>query len=903
MKERKEKFFNFAKKSQLWVLVFLILAVILGVYIRSLPMQDHGGRPGLWDTTNDWTLGPDLDPWLFTRYAEHIIEDGEIPAIDYMRNVPLGFDTSIESKLLPYLIVWTYNISNLFGDYSVEFAAAFLPVIMFAFTIISFFIFVREVFIKKSKKAKTRANLIAIISSFFMIVIPVFLSRTVAGIPEKESAAFFFLFLSLYFFLKSWKAKTLKSSIMWGVLAGISTGMMGLVWGGVIYIFITVALSTLLAFILNKTNTRILVSYFLWIFISSSIRLMYSTRISLRDMMVSLDTGLAFFVFFLMLVHFILWKTKISQMKRLNQIKLPKTIITLIIAVILIIILASIAFGPLFIFDKIKAIHQAAFKPVIGRWNTTVAENRQPYYTEWIGNFGPFLRNIPILFWMFFLGSAVLFKRLLKPIKNKDAWVLTLLYSLFFMGMTFSRYSGSHLFNGENLISQLAYYGSALLFLGYLLYYYIKYSKAGDNSFEKVDYCLLLLFSLSILALFTARGAVRLVMVLGPIAPIFAAALIVDSWIAFRRAKDETFKIILGIFFIIILLLSLFTFTTFYRGIKGQAYNFVPSAYNQQWQKAMEWVRDETPQNAVFSHWWDYGYWVQSIGKRATVLDGGNAISFWNYYMGRLVLTGDNQEDALEFLYNHNATHFLIDSTDIGKYGAYSSIGSNENYDRFSWFGTFGLDEQRIQETKNQTLLFYSGGVTLDEDLIIEQDGKEVYLPAKRAGVGAVIIPTSNDNGSINIMQPYAIMVYNGKQYKTDMRYVYVNGELLDFETGIEACARVVPSISTPGGQVRMNNMGAMLFISPRLFRGMFSQVYLLDDALNKYPNFKLAHVQENMIVENLQAQGMAAPSFVFYGGGIQGPIKIWEISYTGNEELREDYIDRDPTKYLSWRL
>jgi asparagine N-glycosylation enzyme membrane subunit Stt3 len=40
-----------------------------------------------------------------------------------------------------------------------------------------------------------------------MIIIPAFLSRTVAGIPEKESVAFFFMFLSFYLFLKAWKSE------------------------------------------------------------------------------------------------------------------------------------------------------------------------------------------------------------------------------------------------------------------------------------------------------------------------------------------------------------------------------------------------------------------------------------------------------------------------------------------------------------------------------------------------------------------------------------------------------------------------------------------------------------------------------------------------------------------------
>src|SRR3990172_10160255 len=106
----------------------------------------------------------------------------------------------------------------------------------------------------------------------------------------------------------------------------------------------------------------------------------------------------------------------------------------------------------------------------------------------------------------------------------------------------------------------------------------------------------------------------------------------------------------------------------------------------------MTWVRENTERNTVFGHWWDYGYWVQSIGERATVLDGGNAISYWNHMMGRYALTGTNETEALEFLYAHNTTHFLIDSTDIGKYPAFSSIGSDENYDRRSWISPFLKD-------------------------------------------------------------------------------------------------------------------------------------------------------------------------------------------------------------------
>ena len=898
IEQRKEKLMKFFKSKQAWVLVFLIIAIILGVYIRSMPMIKHGENPGLWDITkNTWTLGPDLDPWLFERHAKTIVEQGGLPEKDMMRNVPLGFLSAKETKLLPYMIVGTYYLINIFGNYSVTYAAVVFPVFMIVLTILSFFLFTREVFIRKSKQSVTKANIIALIATFFMIVIPVFLSRTIAGIPEKESAAFFFMFLAFYLFLKSWKSEKIKNIIILSVLAGISTSLMGLIWGGFIYVFITIGLATLIAFMLNKVDKKEFIAYTIWIFSSFPLMIICSYKFSLRSMLTSLSSGFAFLVFLILLIHFILWKTKISKIDFLNKIKLPKNIISLIVAFVLLILLSVVFFGPGFIIGKVKAIHQTIFKPIFGRWNITVAENRQPYFAEWGSSFGPFIKNVPVLFWLFFAGSVVLFKKMFNKIKKKDSWILTGLYVLFFFGIVFSRYSGSSLFNGENFISKLFYYSSSLLLIGFSIFYYMKYHKENNPAFEKIKYELIFLFSLFILVLFTVRGAIRLVMVLGPISAIFVGFLIVESIERFRKSREETAKIFLGVLVILILVLSIFTFLTFYRTVKAQAYNFVPSSYNQQWQKAMKWVRDETPQNSVFGHWWDYGYWLQSIGERATVLDGGNSITYWNYLMGRLVLTGDNQKEALEFLYNHNTTHFLIDSTDIGKYGAFSSIGSNKDFDKYSWIGTFVLDERQTQETNNQTIHVYQGGIGLDEDLLIE-DGKTL-LPAQKTGVGAIILPETKDG---DIGQPYAILVYQGRQHTVYLRYLYVNGELRDFNSGIEATAYVFPSLIQQGQGVNQNPAGAVMFLSPRLMRGMLAQVYILNDPFNKFPNFRLTHTESSLIIDGLRSQGMNLPEFVYFQG-VQGPIKIWEVKYTGSEEIKQEYLDVDHRKYLDWEL
>jgi len=928
--ERKEKLIAFFKKSGFWVVIVLLAAIILGVYIRSLPMQDHSGafpslakfvftpwesfsgKPGLWDiTTNTWTLGPDLDPWLFLRYAKTIVEQGSLPKIDTFRNVPLGFETAKETMLLSYMITWTYYIFHFINsNVNVEFAGVVFPVVMFALTILSFFFFVREIFMRKDKESRTNANLIALISTFIMIVIPAFLSRTVAGIPEKESAGFFFMFLAFYLFLRAWKTENLKNALILGVLAGVSTALMDFVWGGVSFLYVTVAIATFLAFILNKVGKKEFLIYTLWIAVPFLISLLLNlfnifTRAKTIDFFISLDTGLAFIMFFIMLIDFLLWNTRLKESKRLEKTKIPHNILSIIIGIVLIILLSSVIFGPDFIIDKLKDLNRMFFTPVTGRWNITVAENRQPYFTEWAASFGPFIQNIPILFWLFFIGSVILFKKMLVNIKKKDSLILTGLYVLFFFGLVFSRYAPHPaVFDGENFISKFVYYGAALLLIGTLIYYYTRYSKEGNKGFQNTDYEYLFLFSLFALCLFSARSAVRIIMVLAPIAPIFLSFLVVESFDRFRKTKEETWKIIMGLLTILFLVLTIFIFWNYYNAVKSESYSFVPSYYNQQWQKAMGWVRDETPENAVFAHWWDYGYWIQSIGNRATVTDGGNAISFWNYYMGRLTLTAPNQSDALNFLYSHNATHFLIDSSDIGKYTAFSSIGSDEVYDRYSWIPTMVTNEKQMQETRDGTIRIYQGGAALDEDIVYKTGNStnEIFLPGQSAEIIGIFFETNNKNDSITFKQPEGVFYFQGQQTRLPLRYIYFNGKLIDFESGINATAFIIQRIDQVGQQVRKDDLGAVVYISPRVMRGFLGQVYLLDDPLNNFPNFKLVHTEQNIIVENLNSQGMGLNDFVYFQG-VQGPIKIWEINYTGEEKFNPAYIDRDRTKYINWTL
>ncbi len=42
------------------------------------------------------------------------------------------------------------------------------------------------------------------------------------------------------------------------------------------------------------------------------------------------------------------------------------------------------------------------------------------------------------------------------------------------------------------------------------------------------------------------------------------------------------------------------------------------------WKLAGDWIRENTPEDALLVHWWDYGYYMQTFAIRRTIVDGGN---------------------------------------------------------------------------------------------------------------------------------------------------------------------------------------------------------------------------------------------------------------------------------------
>jgi len=913
IEEKKKEVISFFKRNiTLLSYTFLAVCIFLAVFIRTRPLKINPatGKPGLWDvTTDNWTLGPDLDPFLFLRWMKYIVENGKLMVIDTMRYVPLGFETAKERILLPYSMAWFHKIAVFFGSPSVEYSAIIYPVFMFVLTVIACFLLTREIFLDNLGKVK--ANLIALISCFFLSTIPVLLPRTIAGIPEKESAAFFTIFLSLYFFVKAWRNNYPLKKYMFAFLAGISTLATYFIWGGIIIVYLTITLSVFFAFFINQIDKKNLISYAIWVIISFFGPAIFSNSLNeslffLKDNINSIQAEASIFVLITVSIHHIIFHSRLSNfLKNEKFAKIPKPLFSFFISIILSFLIIGSIIGFNSVIEKVTATTHLLINPINSRFAVTVAENKQPYFADWVDNFGPYVRNIPVFFWLFFFGSILLCYYTFDKFKKKDKIFLTVSFSIFLFSLIFSKYSPDSLLNGINWQSELMLVFGFLIFFGYLIYFYICNFQKEEENLSKINFNLIVLFAFFFFGLIAARSAVRTMMLLAPSASIIVAFFLVEiSNKAIKREnKLDLTKVFLTGVAIIILLSSIFAFYAFFDMSKKEAERYIPSLYTQQWQRAMAWVRENTSENAVFGHWWDYGYWLQSIGKRATALDGGNVYGYWNHLMGRHALTGPDDLKALEYLYTHNVTHFLIDSTDIGKYGAFSSIGSDVNYDRRSWIPGFNKEPSQTQETKNETIYVYVGGMPLEDDIIFDINGSKTLFAAERSAVIAVLVHINKSNEvtlAENLFIDCIECAQKGipyKRYLIPIKYVYRGNKLYVFESNITTGIFIYPRIvETNSMGIKIDSDGSLLYLSNRTVRSQIARHYLFNE---ESPYFKLVHTEDDIIVAQLKAQYANFSDFVYYGG-LRGPIKIWEIKYPENMTVKEEYLRTNfPSKEL----
>ena len=924
VKEKTQEFCKDISKNKR-LLNFILIMFMLGILVFGTWVRTQN-LPILIDQTTGEYIPTALDPFYFLRITEMVYEHGGRLESDPMRCPSVH--TGYVEEIFPEITVWTYKLANLFGDYSIQYIALLHPVMFFVLGIIVFFFLVWFL---------TGSKLAALLSSFFLTILPAYLYRSMAGFFDHESIGMFGFFLALLTlgiglrYLENENKKKFIKTGLFGVIAGVAAGFLIAAWAGIAKIgFMIMPLSFLIVWFLKSKNPdkkiliHYLVFYILWSFFWIFSALLFKVNSSniINAFVFSSNGIFCFFTLgFIIVDYFLILNLK--KLKTIKDIDLKKyrIILSIFITVILGLILMSVAGKS--IFDLLGQILGRITDPfgITGqRLGLTVAEQKQPYLKDWIS------QNGSIAFSLFIMGMLFLGIEISKAFReNKNKIIFYLAWVLLLSGIMLSSISaGSALMNGTSFLSKVFYLGSLLVFGIILLWLYF-------NSNFNIKSNLVILFLWMFFTLIAGRGAIRLFFVMAPFIALSMGFAFVKLWDYFKNAKDDVLKVILGIALIIMVVLSVipFPYLTYKTPIPFSEKSFSllvdepmsfsfskivinsgkytgPSA-NEQWQNSMAWVRENTPKGSIFAHWWDYGYWVQYLGERPTISDGGHCVGHWDHFVGRYILTTPYPETALSMMKAHNVSYLLIDQTEIGKYPAYSTIGSNDSWDRVSVINLMVSDEKNIRETSTGKTLIFQGVKGVEDDIHYQKNETQIFIPGatfSRLGspnykaliIGAFVDILEGENSS-GIKQPEVVIGYNNQQIRIPMRYIYFQNKLYDFQEGLNMALLIIPSLIESEQGVRVNEFGAGIFLSERTVNSLVGELFLMNDAFGRYgEQLELVHIESNPIIKQLRAMGGDInEEFIFFRRGteegIHGPIKIYQANPNESIIAREEFL------------
>jgi dolichyl-diphosphooligosaccharide---protein glycosyltransferase len=104
------------------------------------------------------------------------------------------------------------------------------------------------------------------------------------------------------------------------------------------------------------------------------------------------------------------------------------------------------------------------------------------------------------------------------------------------------------------------------------------------------------------------------------------------------------------------------------------------------WLETLEWIKLNTPENAVIASWWDYGYWIQTLGERTTLIDNATLSTWQIVNMAKMFLS--TPVDSWNMLEEMDADYVLIflSAQKISDTDELYVLGGGGDESKVTWF-------------------------------------------------------------------------------------------------------------------------------------------------------------------------------------------------------------------------
>ena len=211
----------------LLTVICLTLTLLLNILIRTPHLSALGGTP---------VLDPDSARYL--RQVEIILEQGQLPSMDTLRQYPIGKSSDTQLSVYPYTLAALYKgISLLFRSVTLEQIGMFSSLFFFSLSLLVFYFLLHRLLGWQT----------ALLSINLCVVVPSTLGRSVVGYADRDAFCLFLALVSYYLYLRAYQSDPLRNRLILGLLSGGVMMLLGLSWQGVgLFISIMVMLNFIL---------------------------------------------------------------------------------------------------------------------------------------------------------------------------------------------------------------------------------------------------------------------------------------------------------------------------------------------------------------------------------------------------------------------------------------------------------------------------------------------------------------------------------------------------------------------------------------------------------------------------------------------------------------------------------
>lgn len=207
---------------------------------------------------------------------------------------------------------------------------------------------------------------------------------------------------------------------------------------------------------------------------------------------------------------------------------------------------------------------------------------------------------------------------------------------------------------------------------------------------ESINFHELFVLCFVLFGFWFGRGAVRLLIATAAPVCVGAGFLLAWGWTsAAHFFKNMNLNYARGAILVIAAVLLLLHVNAGYADARS-----IGTSMHPDWIDGLNWIHDNTPADSKVWSWWDYGYVIQAIANRTSIIDPRNLFEYRDIEAA-LVFTAKSEDQPLQYddgVFNisyasvmdymkyYNISYVILDYPMVGKYSAVSKIANHGNY-------------------------------------------------------------------------------------------------------------------------------------------------------------------------------------------------------------------------------